>query len=61
MNSQKKSDDQPQRVVFPPNWDAKQILAEIRRMQDEWAKENPKRAHRLYPEIFDEHGNRIVG
>lgn len=47
------------RVQFSRDTTAKQIVQYIRKSQEEWAKKFPERAHRLYPEIFDEQGNRI--
>ncbi|HEY4618304.1 MAG TPA: hypothetical protein VIH09_08935 [Flavobacterium sp.] len=52
-------DERPTRVQFPKDSDAKSIFSGIRRLQDEWAKKYPDRAHRLYPKVFDENGNRI--
>ena len=48
------------RVQFPKDSDAKSVLSGIRRLQDEWAKKYPERAHRLYPKIFDINGNKIL-
>lgn len=47
------------RVQFPKDFDAKAIAARIREIQDDWAKRYPERAHRLYPKVYDEAGNRI--
>ena len=57
--SKKQNPEKPERVHFPKDSDAKQILSEVKKIQDKWAKENPERAHRLYPEVYDEAGNRI--
>lgn len=47
------------RTQFSKDVTAKQIVAFIRKSQEEWAKKFPERAHRLYPTVFDEQGNRI--
>ena len=47
------------RVQFSRDATADQIVDHIRKIQEEWAKEYPERAHRLYPNVFDEQGNRI--
>ncbi|HMS00159.1 MAG TPA: hypothetical protein PKK96_10855 [Anaerolineales bacterium] len=47
------------RVQFSRDSTAKQIFKAIRESQTDWAKKFPERAHRLYPEVFDEQGNRI--
>jgi hypothetical protein len=57
MSDQKR--DKPERVQFPKDITAQGILDEIKKKQDEWAKKFPERAHRLYPKIFDEAGDRI--
>ena len=54
-----KKKDKPVRVQFPKDSTAKEIVSIIRGMQDNWAKENPKRAHELYPEVYSETGERI--
>lgn len=53
--------EKPVRVQFPKDYTARQIADAIRKMQDDWAKKYPERAHRLYPKIFDKDGNRIRG
>jgi hypothetical protein len=55
------SDDtkKPVRVQFGPNPTAKEIFSAIREQQDAWAKSNPARAHELYPNTYDEQGDRI--
>ena len=47
------------RVQFSRDATVDQIVDIIRKTQEEWAKENPERAHGLYPTVFDEQGNRI--
>lgn len=47
------------RVQFSRDTTADKIVEFIRKSQEEWAKEFPERAHRLYPTVFDEQGNRI--
>ncbi len=47
------------KVAFRKDSNAKEILAGIRQAQDNWAKKFPERAHRLYPKVYDEQGNRI--
>lgn len=47
------------RVQFSRDATVDQIVDIIRKTQEEWAKENPERAHRLYPTVFDKQGNRI--
>jgi hypothetical protein len=59
MADQKQKTKKPERVQFPKGADAKTILSGIRKAQDEWAKRNPEKAHRLYPNVYDEIGNRI--
>lgn len=38
---------------------AEEILDVIDNIQGQWAKKYPERAHRLYPTVFDENGDRI--
>jgi hypothetical protein len=59
MADQKQKTEKPERVQFPKDSDAKQILTEVHKIQDAWAKRYPERAHRLYPEVYDDAGNRI--
>ncbi|MBP6177961.1 MAG: hypothetical protein KA480_06525 [Anaerolineales bacterium] len=47
------------RVQFQKDVTAQEILAGIKEAQDKWAKKFPERAHKLYPKVFDEQGNRI--
>ncbi len=47
------------KVTFRKDSNAKEILAGIRQAQDNWAKKFPEHAHRLYPKVYDEQGNRI--
>ena len=51
---EKKTTNKPimQRVQFSKDSTAEDILAGIRKLQDEWAKENPERAHTLYPKKY---------
>ena len=58
-NEKGKANAKPERVQFPKDSTSKEILGAIRGIQDKWAKENPETAHRLYPKIYDEAGNRI--
>ena len=51
--------EKPIRVQFQKGVTSREILTEIKSIQDGWAKEFPERAHRLYPTVFDEQGNRI--
>jgi hypothetical protein len=51
--------EKPVRVDFGRNPTARAILDGIHKMQDEWAKRHPDRAHTLYPNIYDAEGNRI--
>lgn len=47
------------RVTFGKGTGAEQVADAIREMQDAWAKKYPKRAYELYPDVYDEEGNRI--
>jgi len=47
------------RTQFEKDSTANEIAAIIRQNQDDWAKRYPERAHRLYPNVYDENGNRI--
>lgn len=51
--------DNLERVTFGKKATAEQIADAIVQMQDDWAKKYPKRAHELYPTVYDENGNRI--
>ena len=51
--------EKPERVQFPKGSTSQDILANIKNMQDEWAKKNPEKAHRLHPGVYDIYGNRI--
>ena len=57
--TKKKPTEKPERVQFPKGANAEQIVDGIEKVQDEWARRNPEKAHRLYPEVYDEAGNRI--
>lgn len=59
MSNQEQENDKPERIQFPKEFDAKDIATVIRQKQNAWAKKNPERAHALYPEVYDEAGNRI--
>jgi hypothetical protein len=52
-------EEKPVRVQFGKNANADGIVNGIRKAQDDWAKANPEKAHRLYPTVYDEQGNRI--
>jgi hypothetical protein len=58
-DEQDKPDGKLKRVYFPKDSTAGDIADAIQEMQDEWAKKYPKRAHELYPDVYDEDGNRI--
>ena len=47
------------RVQFPKDATAEDIVDGIRKVQDEWAKKHPERAHKLYPDVYSETGDRI--
>ena len=56
----KKDEDKKNvRVVFPKDATAESIADGIKKIQNEWAKRYPERAHRLYPTVYDEAGNRV--
>ena len=57
--NKKDEDEKNVRVVFPKDATAESIVDAINNIQNEWAKRYPERAHRLYPTVFDEAGNRI--
>jgi len=57
--NKKDEDKKNVRVVFPKDATAGDIAGEITKIQDQWAKRYPERAHRLYPTVYDEAGNRI--
>ena len=60
MEDKKKDpNEKPERVQFPKGSTAKQIADAIRKLQNDWALKYPERAHRLYPEVYDENGKRI--
>lgn len=59
MTNKTQKNKKLKRVQFPKGSDAKAIVARIREIQDDWAKRYPERAHRLYPTVYDEAGNRI--
>lgn len=44
--------DKPIRVQFPKDATSKDILAIIRKLQDDWALKHPERAHELYPKRY---------
>lgn len=48
------------RIQFGKGATPENILAAIRKMQREWAKKNPERAHQLYPNVYDEKGDVIT-
>lgn len=48
-----------ERVQFGKEATAAEIADAIAGLQDEWAKRNPEKAHRLYPKVYDEKGERI--
>jgi hypothetical protein len=49
----------PTRVQFAKGATAQEIVNQINKIHDDWAKKYPERAHRLYPKVFDENGDRI--
>jgi hypothetical protein len=49
------------RVQFPKDASAEEIVDAIDRVQNEWAKQHPQKAHELYPTVYDKDGNRIDG
>jgi hypothetical protein len=51
--------EKPERVQFPKGSTAKEILGNIKKIQDDWAKRNPEKAHRMYPKVYDIYGQRI--
>lgn len=51
--------DKLTRVTFGKDASAERIADAIGEMQDAWAKKYPERAHKLYPNVYDEKGNRI--
>jgi hypothetical protein len=51
----------PVRVQFKKGSSAEDIADAITAMQNDWAKRNPKKAHELYPNVYDENGKRIDG
>ena len=57
MTQDKKN--KPVRVQFGKEMDNRAILNAINETQDRWAKNNPEKAHRLYPKTYDAQGNRI--
>jgi len=59
MTDKKKVNEKPVRVQFKKGADAKNVLSAIKKLQDEWAKKFPEQAHRLYPNVFTENGERI--
>lgn len=56
---EEKKKDNLERVIFGKKTNAEQIADAIVQMQDDWAKKYPRRAHELYPTVYDENGNRI--
>jgi hypothetical protein len=50
----------PVRVQFGKDANAKSILQGIRKLQDDWAKANPQKAHELYPKVYNADGIRII-
>ncbi len=54
-----RAEDKPVRVQFGKESTAGAIADGIRMVQDNWALEHPKRAHELYPNVYDENGKRI--
>ena len=59
MAKKNKPDEKPVRVQFQHGVTSREILKGIKQVQDEWAKKFPERAHRLYPTVWDENGDRI--
>lgn len=57
MSEEKKT--KTERVVFPKDATAENMFDAIRAKQDEWAKSDPAEAHKRYPRVYDEKGNRI--
>jgi len=51
--------EKPEHVQFPKESTAQEILGNIKKIQDEWAKANPEKAHRMYPKVYDIYGKRI--
>ena len=58
-DKKKDPNEKPERVQFPRGSTAAEIAKVIRDKQNQWAKENPAKAHELYPEVYDENGKRI--
>ena len=54
-----KKEEKTVRVQFPKDATAESIADAIERVQDEWAKKHPERAHALYPTVYSETGDRI--
>jgi hypothetical protein len=59
MAKKKGHPDKPVRVQFGKGATSHNILDGIHKAQDNWAKSHPKIANKLYPEVYDEKGNRI--
>lgn len=47
------------RVQFGKDATARAIADGIRMAQDNWALRHPRKAHDLYPRVYDENGKRI--
>jgi hypothetical protein len=54
-----KGTEKPVREQFGKDADTKTIVESIRKIQTNWALERPEKAHGLYPNVYDEKGNRI--
>jgi hypothetical protein len=54
-----KTKNDVERVIFSKDSTASDMAKTIRQKQDEWAKANPKESHTLYPDVYDENGERI--
>lgn len=63
MAENKKSDpkNKPVRVQFPKGATSEAIVDAIDKLQNDWAKRHPEKAHKMYPKVWDEKGNRIDG
>lgn len=60
MSDDKKDDKETiERVQFERGATAAEIADGISSIQDEWAKKYPDRAHKLYPKVYNEKGERI--
>ena len=54
-----KKKDKLIRTQFAKDSTAEDILSGIDKLQDNWAKKYPDRAHKLYPTVYSETGERI--